>query len=349
MLSGKIKNSGDFIITEKTKELIKMIHPQCQIDEYNRVYDMSKWLDDINQHDIAVVAGGPGLLSGETRLLNIDNVEKITIPIFALGLGWFGEDTIPDILYQYELQGENLSLFQRIVSDTKIIGCRDMISLNVLRNSGLEGGVLTGCPVWFDTDKIQQFMLNQKLSGKIGKVCISDPANPIYLDELVEVVEYVRKYVVPEKIQVLFHRGIMPEHTKVIEFLTKENVEYVDISNDFQGFRQYDSAQLHIGFRVHAHLYNLSKRNCSVLISEDGRGVATNETLGLPVIKAYSIRETAQNTLIKNYNEYMKYQIDDVLKNMITTNYYELERSFETMHHYYGVMKQHIKSMKNFV
>lgn len=44
-------------------------------------------------------------------------------------------------------------------------------------------------------------------------------------------------------------------------------------------FEQYDSCFLHIGFRVHAHIYNLSQGNVSILINEDARGIGVNHAL----------------------------------------------------------------------
>lgn len=53
-----------------------------------------------------------------------------------------------------------------------------------------------------------------------------------------------------------------------------------DISGSADGFLIYDNCDLHVGFRVHAHIYNLSKRNKTLLLNEDFRGFAVNETLG---------------------------------------------------------------------
>ena len=159
-----------------------------------------------------------------------------------------------------------------------------------------------------------------------------------------EVNEYIRVY--------RFHRGIasnVESYQIVLKYLEDNQIAYFDIANDWVGFKQYDDADLHIGFRVHAHLYNLSKRNISVLISEDGRGLAVNETLGLPIIRPYNNLVINEGRFMAAPNEYLVYQLDDVIKNMIDTNYYELERAFETMNHYYQNMTKHISTMKDFV
>lgn len=227
-----------------------------------------------------------------------------------------------------------------------------MASINILRNSGLECGALTGCPAWYDLEKVQSLKVNKRLSRKTGKVCISDPANPGNMGKLLEVVQYVHKFIAPEEIVVVFHRGIasnVESYQIVLKYLEENQIAYFDIANDWVGFKQYDDADLHIGFRVHAHLYNLSKRNISVLISEDGRGLAVNETLGLPIIRPYNNLVINEGRFMAAPNEYLVYQLDDVIKNMIDTNYYELERAFKTMNHYYQNMTKHISTMKDFV
>lgn len=41
-------------------------------------------------------------------------------------------------------------------------------------------------------------------------------------------------------------------------FFEKIGVKMIDISKSVDGLRIYDDCDLHIGFRVHAHIYNLS-------------------------------------------------------------------------------------------
>ena len=47
----------------------------------------------------------------------------------------------------------------------------------------------------------------------------------------------------------------------------------------------YLNCDLHIGYRVHAHLFCLSQRIPSILVSEDYRGVGQNLSLGMPDLR----------------------------------------------------------------
>jgi hypothetical protein len=57
--------------------------------------------------------------------------------------------------------------------------------------------------------------------------------------------------------------------------------ETVDITGAAEGFEVYDRAGLHIGYRVHAHLYSLSRAVPSYLVAEDSRGRGVHETVGM--------------------------------------------------------------------
>jgi polysaccharide pyruvyl transferase WcaK-like protein len=61
-----------------------------------------------------------------------------------------------------------------------------------------------------------------------------------------------------------------------------------DVSGDLAKIGFYERCDLHVGYRVHAHIHFLSRRNPSILLHEDGRGRGVDEALGLPGIPAWS-------------------------------------------------------------
>jgi polysaccharide pyruvyl transferase WcaK-like protein len=56
----------------------------------------------------------------------------------------------------------------------------------------------------------------------------------------------------------------------------------VDASRDLDALELYGQVDLHVGYRVHAHLCALSRRRPSLLIAEDGRGRGQAVTLADP-------------------------------------------------------------------
>ena len=58
--------------------------------------------------------------------------------------------------------------------------------------------------------------------------------------------------------------------------------EVMDTSYGLEKVSFYEECDLHVGYRVHGHIYFLAKRKPSFLIHEDGRGRGASEALGLP-------------------------------------------------------------------
>ncbi len=63
--------------------------------------------------------------------------------------------------------------------------------------------------------------------------------------------------------------------------------EVMDTSYGLENVSFYEECDLHVGYRVHGHIYFLAKRKPSFLIHEDGRGRGASEALGLPGIQGW--------------------------------------------------------------
>jgi hypothetical protein len=64
-------------------------------------------------------------------------------------------------------------------------------------------------------------------------------------------------------------------------WLREEGIAYEDISGSAENLmRRYESSELHVGYRVHAHIFMSSISKPSILLAEDGRGTALREVIG---------------------------------------------------------------------
>ena len=141
---------------------------------------------------------------------------------------------------------------------------------------------------------------------------------------------------------------------EAIEFYKNNNINVVDITNSCKGFEVYDNSDLHIGFRVHAHIYNLSMRKRSILIEEDGRGAGVNEALGLIGIKAYDDRFVDDNIYINKIrkaipcalNANLISEVDSYLEVLSDTDDRYINNAFLLMQKYYQNMERHILKLK---
>ena len=160
------------------------------------------------------------------------------------------------------------------------------------------------------------------------------------------------------------------ERKNLISALKEIGVKVHDISYGVDGFKIYDDCDLHLGYRVHAHIYNLSKRNISVLLEEDGRGAGANSALKLNNIIAYNEKSRMkENKLIKHKhinkvkvkinkilkriglynvenltNKYILKNIDDYLEELNNANYNQFNTTFNLMKYNYDIMIKYIKN-----
>ncbi len=349
LFQGASNNAGDYLIVHRTKELLKKYYPECQITEFYRNQSLESYKEEINSHDIGIFAGGPLYFSEFYPVLSpfVSNIREIKIPLMIIGAGWFNVSGEPDVLYQDTFKYPQKKLLTRVVNDTKILGCRDYYSAHVLRNNGFNNVLMTGCPAWYDLNNVDNTKYSGPTLDNIKTICISDCGNVVNMEQVARVLYFARGFFGDKvKIKFVTHKT-MNEHIKTVlmEDLEELNIEFVDISGGLKGFEVYDDCDLHIGFRVHAHIYNLSIRNASILIEEDNRGKGVNDALGLMHISS-DYQQPDQGLLKRKSNEYIQLQLKDYLLDMESCGFKQMEFAYEKMKHYYENMEKHIKSIE---
>lgn len=351
LMHGAKINAGDFLIRRRSIELLRHCYPQCEITEVFRNENLELHLDEINAQDILILAGGPGYQNrfyGYSDLSMNGDLNKITVPIMMLGMGWWGRSGNPHELYQMEFTGEMKELLTRASNDTKILGCRDYFSANVLRSNGFGGVVMTGCPAWYDIAKVGQVNYSGKPLTEVRKICISDCSRLENLQQSFRVAEFLCDFFPHAQIVYVCHRGIPEMEPSMESILAGRGIRLVDISGSGEGFGVYDDCDLHVGFRVHAHIYALSQRKLSVLIEEDSRGEGVDEALGLPHISASLFaKDNECYSLIQN--GYLCLVLEDYLLNLASNRYAPIEGAYHMMNSYYKRMLDHVASIQKYI
>ncbi len=221
---------------------------------------------------------------------------------------------------------------------------------------------MTGCAAWYDLSYIGKNSLKE---GAVEHIGVSEPARVQNYESYLDLIKYLQSKFPKAKITAVFHRGMSADkytsnkQGKKLEELSKKigelGVEIRDISYGAEGFTIYDSFDLHIGYRVHAHIYNLSHRRKSILIEEDSRGAGVNNALGLNEIRAYEMKAVSvNNKIIKrglrkfdSGSAYMLREIDDYIERLEENNCEELKNAFERMEFYFEKMLAHLLTIKN--
>lgn len=309
LLSGAFKNAGDHLIVQRCKDLLQYVYPDCEIMVYPRNIYLDEYLQEINQTDCVILGGGPAYGSNmyPDTIKLVRNLDDIKVPIFALGLGWWGITGSQRELESEKFSEDTMRLLKRM-EEKYPLPSRDWMSYKVLQNNGIQS-IMTGCTAWYNLPYVEQVEPN---GDEIKNICISDPVRIKQYPMAIKLVRTIRRRYPNAKVKAVFHRGMgkADEHTnkklakqqrRLLKILKQENCECVDIAFSANGMEQYEKCDLHIGFRVHAHICNLSIRNRSILIEEDSRGSGVNEALGLKGIKAYKDRPWLGNGRIYRY------------------------------------------------
>lgn len=355
VLSGAYKNSGDFLIVERSIALLKYaLGEDIELKVFLRNQSLDNQLDELNLCDVLVFAGGPGYIPNlyPNVIPLVKDLSLIKAKIFILGMGWYAANAANETIYNYTFTKETLQLFERILNDGFLLGCREYESVMALKNNGVYETVMTGCPAWYNLDVVREpYHYNFEHNYEIKTICISDPANLTNYNHLKPLVEYLRNRFPQAKIKYVFHRGITADQftstqtgnflSSVVDYLKQENIEYVDIAYSAEGFKEFDDADLHIGFRVHAHIYCLSSRKLSILFEEDGRGAGVNNALGLKNITAYASNGGLNTRLVNN--------LDDYLFELESNNYYRIQTAYKHIENHFGLMVQHIQTIKEII
>lgn len=224
---------------------------------------------------------------------------------------------------------------------------------------------MTGCPVWYDTEHLGEKM---KIPDEINKIVFTTPANKIYLNQSMNVIELLAELFNDAKKYCSFHRGIEEDEytSKSKELFYKKIADEAEhhgfivknTSYDTNKLDFYQDCDLHVGYRVHGHLYFLAHRLPSILIEEDGRGRGANESLGLPRLPAWRRRFTHEKlpSKLRRYipsrflksapfisaNKYLPKMVKNTLNE-------ELENDFNRIKNVSEKIDAYFKNMENFI
>lgn len=285
ILTGAMKNSGDFLIGSRAKELLKL-HVDPDITEISRFASIEPSLGAINQSRALLLCGGPAYSSSiypEIYPL-MDDLERIVVPIIPFGLGWSGEPRAAPTNFTFSEPSK--AFLDRVHRTITASSCRDALTLEILNRHGWDNVIMTGCPAWYHLPSI-----GLPLSGGvINQVVVTPPASPRLFRQCIALLSEVKRVFPSSGRHCVFHRGILPDRYTGLRASTSYialaglawamGYRVVDAAYGLEQVGFYADCDLHVGYRVHAHLDFLSRRKRSLLIQEDGRGLGMNTTLG---------------------------------------------------------------------
>ncbi|MCL2919638.1 polysaccharide pyruvyl transferase family protein [Shewanella litorisediminis] len=272
------QNIGDQLITDSLIAMIKEIYPLAEIVTFWREDKFEEVSSELKHSDhiiFACLAIRPDFATKEypyiQRLIDMD------IPMSIISAG-----TSLDVSGTSDLDGylskNSIEVLKKLDNKVKAFGVRGALSYKFLKDLGLNNIVHTG-DVAFYSKPHRNKPFEQP--GSIKEIVISDPHRAVaYKNSFIELVSQLKSNFPDANLTVALH-GKNPLISKLCTNFGLK-CESIYKNKEF-GLEIYDNADMHIGFRVHAHVSMLKRRKISYLLEQDGRGCDYGLTIPIKI------------------------------------------------------------------
>ena len=276
VLHGAIRNAGDFLIYDRGKKLLgKYLGAEFDFIYKPRFKEIPE-----NDYDGIIILGGPLI----TRSLHPQSrnimkfIEKRDTPIICLGLGISREKF--NSYNSYFKDAFSINFWKRIYESSKLFSVRDIETYKVLKTYQINSE-LTGCPALFYPRK------NEMKKSKKGfdNILISIPQIHFYDIKYFLLTIYfissVRYTFDKKELGIAFQHGYNTFPLRILKYLSSIfNAKTYDLSNrSIEDSKEVSDYDIHLGTRLHLHIYFLSMNKPSILLSVDMRTRAFINTI----------------------------------------------------------------------
>ena len=321
-------NGGDYLIYDRLYKALQKTYPEAHITMDLKAQEELD-VESLNQYD-AIITGGGGAQFSEAHIRTsflYQHFDELTVPVHYTGTGLYGADGSDETIYEYRYSDEIIDFFHKVTAHGGQLGTRDWIVDTVLKNNGVTDTIMAGCPAWYSPELLEQDTLTADkevhlpVKG-VRRIAVSNHGltknakdHDKKLEQIKELIRYIKGKYRGAEILLTFNDGYETKYSSNYNFTlrdwsTEQGVQCVELSGAADKFQALDDIDLHIGFRVHTHIYCLSKTIPSILIEEDIRGYGMNETLHLPHIAAYLVGSSPEDF---RANPYLLKKLDVLL------------------------------------
>lgn len=286
-LTGAFRNVGDYLIGDRAISLLKK-YVDDEVINLNRNNLLEKDYEIMNKARAIILCGGPAYQKNMfPGIYNLD-MSKIKTKIIPLGLGWKGH--LNQKTEEFDFNETSQQFIKDISAKITYSSCRDYYTVDVLKKLDVQNVIMTGCPAWYSLNSI-----NKEFNYKDPKTIIfSDPA--LVDSSSYEALKLLRRKFPKSNIILTLHHGFFPridmrgakfflKHLLLVLYASFRGIQIISLAANLDRMKKvYAQCDLHIGFRVHAHIFCLSRRVPSMLLSEDSRGVGQSIALNTAVL-----------------------------------------------------------------
>jgi hypothetical protein len=295
-LTGSKNNAGDFLIKHRAHALLRWQRPDRELVDFDgwKPLDAAQ-LETVNRARALILCGGPALQRRMVpKVYALADLDAVRAPIVSLGIGWMAANGRWADTLDFPLTEPSLALLRRMDRDGLASSVRDYHTLAVLQRLGLNRFVNTGCPALYERAHLEPgavppgpMAAPRTIGFSLG---IAQRESRQMREQARALVLGLRERYPDAALTVAFHHALatQPADARFAEWLDGHGIARADVSGGHDGLiRFYQDCDLHVGYRVHAHIYRISLGKPSVLVSEDGRGRAQELMLGGTVLRGY--------------------------------------------------------------
>ncbi len=287
-ICGAYRNAGDHLIGDRGRALLRS-YVDPEIITIDRRSIEPGHYDVFNRARAVVLCGGPAYQRAIYPGIYPIERERVTPAIVPYGLGWKGPAKgSPDT---FRFKPDAVDFIRAIHGRIEVSSARDPLTVEVLARQGVSNVLMTGCPAWYD---LSTFENPYAFKDEVRTLVLSMP--PALQPGTFDLMVWLGRRFPKARRVLSFHHGLLPSNTPKGREVARQFVRF-SASAMMRGWRVaglagslskletlYGSADLHVGYRVHAHLFCLSRRISSILICEDSRGVGQAKAFGSPVL-----------------------------------------------------------------
>lgn len=276
LLHRAVRNAGDFLIRQRARELLRRFRPDGEFVEGEAWRPLAAQFSRFQLASAAavIVAGGPGYQSQMyPRTYPLGNPRHLP-PVVLLALGSYVSPPTDTEIKRFRFSSRTEEFLRQVVERAGFLGARDCLTDQLLAARGLQPVRMVGDPAWYG-DRLDTPM---SPPARIQRVAFTPPANAVYWPQAERLFTAMGKRLFAgSTVTIVFHRGVERPWAR---FARDHGWSCLNIEGGSAGFHVYERQDLHVGYRVHAHLYCLAAGIPTYLVAEDSRGRGVHATLG---------------------------------------------------------------------
>lgn len=328
----KTKNVGDALITESAIRLVRH-----RVPTYDPVvFFREESLEGIDKEKVRTILA-PGFSVNNDAYPELfkmyPDVSDVLDRIYVTGCS-FQHLTSSLATYQnYEHNKKTKEMLKSLSEVAGSIPCRDELIHEMLLRNDIKSSYV-GDLALYDDNKISTQFVPPK---EIRSVAFTVQHNGKFLSQSKKLLSLIKREFGSSELYVVHHSTPNKSSKKVSDFALSLGYIEKGISGEAENLSFYDGIDLHIGYRLHGHIFFLRNRKPSFLMAEDCRsfGISKSGSLRIGITQAMesdgiSVRDVAPYELMKYVRRNINNSFSDYQQvfRYIDESYYKALRPF---------------------